>query len=113
MGGAGVRAELLLGALERRQRGCTASQDLQRLGAETPAEPAGASMLREGGGACASSSDAGASLSARGAGGGGHAAPASAPGADARAYLGQEVQYEGGQGAERLVDSEGKAVMMR
>lgn len=107
-----MRAELLLGALERRQRGCTAIKASQRPGAKAPAEPAGASTLREGG-ACASSSNAGTGLSAGGAGGGGHAATASAPGADARAYLGQDVQYEGYQGAERLIDSEGKAVMMR
>ena len=108
-----MRAELLLGALERRQRGGAASQAAQGPGAEALAEPAGASTLREGG-ACASSSDAGAvDLSMESAGGGGHAATASAPGADARAYLGQEVQYEGDQGDERLVDSEGKAVMMR
>jgi len=38
---------------------------------------------------------------------------ASAPGADARAYLDQEVQYEGAEGSERLMDAEGKAVMMQ
>lgn len=38
---------------------------------------------------------------------------ASTPGADARAYLDHEVQYEGAEGSERLMDAEGKAVMMQ
>ena len=102
-----MRAELLLGALERHQGRSTASKAPQDFGTEAAAEPAEAGVQR-GGGSCTGS--AGAGLPAGGVTGW-HAA--GALGADAQAFLERGVQYEGQPGAERLVDSEGKAVMMR
>ncbi len=105
---AGVRAELLLGALERRP---------SRLAAARPRQP----------GPCAPSGDA-RGRSDEGAGapgvapGTGPPAPAGAPqrdadgeaqGADARAYLEQDVHYGEAAGEERLMDADGKAVMMQ
>jgi len=105
---AGVRAELLLGALERRPSRPAAAQPRQP---GQCAPPGGARDRSDGA--------AGAPGVAPGAG---PPAPAGAPrrdavgevrGADARAYLEQDVHYGEASGEERLMDADGKAVMMQ